>query len=210
MWTWSVGIDALDREVRRLQQTRVVLHRAGPGLARVPRLPHVRLVPDNPVADAAPVVLRHALRKRRPRIHVGHGAGAVFRADGRPLRRADQDRHDLAACSELRRHVRIRHVRRFPIGRTVGLDDVPAQDDARVACARLRVASPELTNASTIPKRGSGGTVSADAGISGRHRARRGHRGRERVAAEVVGPPCGGPQTHRVQNSNLLKASAKA
>jgi len=132
------GLCIVDRQVGDLEQPGVVLHAPRPRLPRVAGLPHVRLVPDDPVVNASPIMLCHPPGERGPRVHVGHGFRAIRRIDRSPLRRTDQDRNDLPPRGQLGFHVWVGHVRGLPVCGPVGLDHVPPQDDAAVANAGLR------------------------------------------------------------------------
>ncbi len=100
-------------------------------------LPHVRLVPDDPVADAAAVLLGNPLHERAPVGHARHRPRPVFGVVCGPGRRTDQDGHHLPAGSQLGVDQRIGHIGRTPIARARRLHHVPPQDDPGVPGAEL-------------------------------------------------------------------------
>ncbi len=202
----QLGIHPLDGRVGGLEETPVVLDRPGPRLPGVARLPHVGLVPDDPVPDAAPVVLRHSPCERGPRIHIGNRPRAVLGPQCRPSWRADQDGDDLPPDRQLGRYERIRHIRGFPVGRAVRLDHVPPQDDARVS-------RPGCGCSLRVDKC----LDDAEAGIGGKGFRRRrqdqatqGDKDGEGEDESSERSACSIARSVRDQNSNLLKASANS
>ena len=170
------GVDILDCQIGGFQQPCVVLHRTVPGLARMAVHPHVRFVPDDPMVDAALVLLSHASREGFPVEHVGNGAarpvaGPIGR--DRPLRCADQQADDLPPGSQFPFDNRIGHVGGFPVRRSGRLDHVPAQDNARVAYPGLacgRGIDEALDDAESRVRRGSLGQSRDGSEIGKYHR----------------------------------------
>ena len=99
------GVDALDLHVCHLLQPREVVHGARPRVAAAARIPHVGLVPDDPVAHAAAIAPHESGHERAPQ--VARVVGGQVKTAGQPVRihgprgTAADDADDLAPRGNL-------------------------------------------------------------------------------------------------------------
>ena len=100
--------------------------------------PHVRFVPDHPMADAALVVLGHAADESLPEAMSGTARLACLLASRRVPNQACRSANPRPRGRQPARRPRAdRHVGGLPVLRSGRLDHVPAQNDARKAHAGL-------------------------------------------------------------------------
>ncbi len=131
------GVYTLDGQVSRLQQPVIILLAPRPGVTGMIHVRHVRLVPDDPMAYAPLILLRHPAHKMFPIAHVGDSLRAAASVGGRPGRGTHQHGDYFASGGQLGFDERIGHIGRFPVIDAPRLNHVPSKRDTRITCSSL-------------------------------------------------------------------------